>query len=209
MNFVNFNKWTKEKLLLNLPPRSVIVMDNAAYHLVQEGKKPTVTNTEASMQAWPQRHNVEFDSSLRKCDLLKLIKQHGSENVYKIDEVLKAAGHEVLRLPPYHPDLNPIELVWGDIKGQLSRNELYSNLDKKKIALEKLFSKFPVQKWVACDTHVQKFEDEYCQHDRILDDAMDEMIINLQDNSDSSSCTDREDGNSSDMNIDINEEENI
>ncbi|CAG4962269.1 unnamed protein product [Parnassius apollo] len=54
-----------------------------------------------------------------------------------------------------------------------------------------------------------KIEDEYCQHDQILDDAMDEMIINLQDNSNSSSCTDSEDGNSSDMNIDISEEENI
>ncbi|CAG5033384.1 unnamed protein product [Parnassius apollo] len=66
-----------------------------------------------------------------------------------------------------------------------------------------------LEKWVACNTHVQKIEDEYCQHDRILDDAMDEMVINLQDNSDSSSCTDSEDGNSSDMHIDISEEKNI
>lgn len=192
MNFVNFNKWTKEKLLPNLPPRSVIVMDNAAYHSVQEDKKPTMASTKANMQAWLQRHKVEFDNSLRKCDLLKLIKQNGSENVYKIDELLKAAGHEVLRLPPYHPDLNPIELVWGDIKGQLARNELDSNLDKKKIALEHLFNEFPAEKWAACDSHVQKIEDEYCSHDGLLDNAVDQIIINLQDDSDSSNWTEEE-----------------
>jgi hypothetical protein len=117
----------------------VIVMDNAAYHSVQEDKKPMMTSTKANMQAWLQRHDVEFDNSLRKCDLLKLIKQNGSENVYEIDELLKAAGHEVLSLPPYHPDLNPIEFVWGDIKGQLARNELDSNLDRKSIICTRAF----------------------------------------------------------------------
>lgn len=38
MNFANFSKWTREKLLANLPPNSVIVMDNASYHSVQEEK---------------------------------------------------------------------------------------------------------------------------------------------------------------------------
>lgn len=204
MNFENFNKWTKEKLLPNLPARSLIDMDNAAYHSVQEDRKPTMASTKAVMQVWLQRHDVEFDLSLRKCDLLPLIKQHGAENVYKIDEVLKAAGHEVLRLPPYHPDLNPIELVWGDIKGQLAKIEIDSNLDNKKITLEKLFAEFSVEKWVRCDSHVQKIEDEYCQHDRILDDAMDEIIINLQNDADSSSGTESDD-DSSDSEMDISE----
>lgn len=199
MNFVNFSKWTREKLLPNLPPRSVIVMDNAAYHSVQEDKKPTMISTKAIMQTWLQRHNVEFDTSLRKCDLLNLIKQHATENIYKIDEILKAAGHEVLRLPPYHPDLNPIELVWGDIKGQLAKIEIDSNLDKKKNTLEQLFAEFSVEKWVNCDKHVQTIENEYCLHDRIVDEEMDRFIINLQD-SDSSSYTDSDD-DSSDMDI--------
>lgn len=82
MNFVNFSKWTREKLLPNLP-RSVIVMDNAAYHSVQDEKKPTMTSTKAIMQTRLQRHNVEFETSLRKCDLLNLIKQHAIENIYK------------------------------------------------------------------------------------------------------------------------------
>lgn len=38
-----------------------------------------------------------------------------------------------------------------------------------------------------CDDHVQKNEQEYWNHDMIFDTMMDEIIINLQDDSKSSS----------------------
>jgi transposase len=34
----------------------------------------------------------------------------------------KAMRHSVLRLPPYHCELNPIELVWAQIKHNVSVN---------------------------------------------------------------------------------------
>lgn len=34
MNYVNFSRWLQEKLLPNIPPNSVIVLDNASYHNV-------------------------------------------------------------------------------------------------------------------------------------------------------------------------------
>ena len=33
-----------------------------------------------------------------------------------IDNIAKKYGHEVIRLPPYHCDLNAIELIWADEK---------------------------------------------------------------------------------------------
>ncbi|XP_042901192.2 uncharacterized protein [Parasteatoda tepidariorum] len=39
MNFENFRKWLIEKLLPNLQPNSVVVMDNAPYHLLSVSKK--------------------------------------------------------------------------------------------------------------------------------------------------------------------------
>jgi transposase len=35
---------------------------------------------------------------------------------YKIDEMEQEMGHTVLRLSPYHCELNPIELVWAQKK---------------------------------------------------------------------------------------------
>lgn len=34
--------------------------------------------------------------------------------------MIRDAGHEVLRLPPYNPDLNPIEMVWATVKQYLA-----------------------------------------------------------------------------------------
>ncbi|XP_053611110.1 uncharacterized protein LOC128675615 [Plodia interpunctella] len=191
-----------KQLMPNIPQNSVIVMDNAAYHSVREEKKPTMASTKPTMQEWLRRHNVPFDEKLRKDDLYKLIKSHFAEDIYKIDEVLKRNGHEVLRLPPYHPDLNPIELVWGDIKGQLAQKSIDSNLDQKKEILERLFAEYPKEKWENCVKHVIKIEDEYCKHDGALDEVVD-FIINVQDDSDDSDdgCFESEESSSSDTDI--------
>ena len=39
--------------------------------------------------------------------------------VYVIHEIVKAAGHEVVRLPLYHCELNPIEMAWVQVKGYI------------------------------------------------------------------------------------------
>ena len=37
----------------------------------------------------------------------------------KVDELIESAGAYVLRLPPYSPDLNPIEPAWSKLKALL------------------------------------------------------------------------------------------
>ena len=39
--------------------------------------------------------------------------------LYVIHEIGKAAGHEVVRLPLYHCELNSIEMVWAQVKGYI------------------------------------------------------------------------------------------
>ena len=46
----NFEKWDKKKLLPNLPPNSIIVMDNASYHSVQSDRAPTTSTQKADIQ---------------------------------------------------------------------------------------------------------------------------------------------------------------
>jgi len=64
-----FTSWIKEDLIPKLPPNSVIVMDNAAFHKSLEMK-----------------------------------------------QAIEDAGHELLYLPPYSPDLNDIEHKWAHAK---------------------------------------------------------------------------------------------
>ena len=56
-----------------------------------------------------------------KAKLHTLIKKHTPAPVYVVDQILESHGHLGLRLPPYHANLNPIELIWGNLKGDYSR----------------------------------------------------------------------------------------
>ena len=40
---------------------------------------------------------------------------------YRVDQTIRLHGHEVLRLPPNHPDFNAIELIWSQLKDYVRR----------------------------------------------------------------------------------------
>lgn len=64
-----FHQWVIDDLLPKLPPRAVLVMDNASFHKREETEKAIVNS-----------------------------------------------GFDLLFLPTYSPDLNPIENKWAQIK---------------------------------------------------------------------------------------------
>lgn len=117
MNAQNFTKWLLEKLIPNLPPKSVLILDNAAYHNVQADRCPTMGTRKADMQAWLTRNNVPYSGDMLKVELLEQCKKYRKQPVYIIDELLARHGHLALRLPPYHAEFNPIELIWANLKG--------------------------------------------------------------------------------------------
>ena len=98
-------------------------MDNASYHSVREEgtKAPTSNSLKGDMINWLEKNNVPFDKKSKKPELYEIIKSKKQLPVYKVDEFLKRKGHEILRLPPYHCEFNPIELIWGDLKGYIGR----------------------------------------------------------------------------------------
>lgn len=69
INTAIFNQWIIQDLISKLPPKSVIVLDNATFHKGQE-----------------------------------------------MINALESLGHTLLYLPPYSPDLNPIEKKWAQAK---------------------------------------------------------------------------------------------
>ena len=63
-----------------------------------------------------------------KQELLSLIKLSNPKPKYVINEMAKAAVHEVVHIPPYYCELNPIDLCWSQVKG-------YIKEDNKEFAL--------------------------------------------------------------------------
>lgn len=49
-------------------------------------------------------------------NLLKKVLEIWESPESEIERLARGKGHEVLFLPPYHPQLSPIELAWGRVK---------------------------------------------------------------------------------------------
>ena len=65
------------------------------------------------------------------CELYSLTM---SLNPVVVDKMAKAAAHEVVRLPPYHCELNPIEMAWAQVKGYIrSHNNLFTLMHVKQL----------------------------------------------------------------------------
>ena len=58
--------------------------------------------------------------TLRPGDLV-VMDNLGAHHCTGVKEAIRAAGADVLYMPPYSPDLNPIELCWSKMKAQLKR----------------------------------------------------------------------------------------
>ncbi|KAJ8977759.1 hypothetical protein NQ317_001123 [Molorchus minor] len=94
------------------------------------------------------KKELENDESLLKAELLTLARQHFpsfKKNV--VDEITKARGMEVLRLPPYNCELNSIELIWAQGKGNVAReNTTFQLADVKKLLQAAVAGRYVVER---------------------------------------------------------------
>lgn len=84
-------------------------MDNASYHVTQINKPPTVHNLKTDIKKWLPNNEILFEVYHKKAELLCLVNDNKPAPLYKAEELLKQHGHEVLKLLPYHCDINAIE----------------------------------------------------------------------------------------------------
>lgn len=123
MNHELFMKWFTERLLPNIPSQSLIVLDNAAYHnALSPTSAPTPTCKKAEIRRWLEKNQIPVRDDCLKAELIELIARFAPSPTYAIDEIAESSGHEVLRTPPYHPELQPIETCWAVVKNQVARN---------------------------------------------------------------------------------------
>jgi transposase len=123
MNWDLFKKWFTEMLLPNIPEHSLIVMDNAPYHnILSEHSPPSPQSSKKKIKDWLEQNKIYCRDDCLKPELVEILKKLAPEPVYAIDEIAAVYGHKVLRTPPYHPELQPIEICWGVTKNHVARN---------------------------------------------------------------------------------------
>ena len=110
----------------------------------------------------PGLNNSKFHTQIPqktlKVNLLELVQQQRVDDTYFIDEMARKAGHTVLRLPPYHCHLNPIELSWGMLKQRVRRRVRHYKWDECLRLIEEVFSEITAANWERFCHHTQEEE---------------------------------------------------
>jgi transposase len=169
MNQELFTKWFCDKLLPNIPDHSLIVMDNASYHNgVSAHSPPTAMSKKQEIRSWLEQNNIPLSEDCLKVEMVEILTKVAPTPIYALDEIAEQRGHEVLRTPPYHPELQPIETCWGIVKNQIARrcDFTMANLVAQ---LENAFSSVTAQTCSGLVKKVRKVEDRFWTEDMLLD----------------------------------------
>jgi transposase len=169
MNQELFAKWFSDKLLPNIPERSLIIMDNAAYHNgLSTHSAPTATCKKQKIRSWLEQNNIPLSDDCLKVEMVEILTKMAPIPTYALDEIAAAQGHEILRTPPYHPELQPIETCWGVVKNQIARicDFTMANLVAQ---LEDAFSSVTAHTCSGLIKKVRKIEDSFWTEDVLLD----------------------------------------
>lgn len=184
-----FHNWIRNSVVPVLPKNSCVVMDNASYHNVinPEDKVPTKSTNKGPMKAWLDKYNIDHTAAKTKQDLLQLVNASEQSKVdcFRIDKYLEERGHVPLRLPPYHPQLNPIELIWAEMKKKVAEeNTTFKLKDVKRHTTEAL-ANISKTYWQKCEDHVKRIEKSYWENDGLNLPMQPRVVIDPMDTSDS------------------------
>ncbi len=169
MNWEIFKKWFCEKLIPNIPEKSLIVMDNAPYHKVlSDASAPIASSKKSVIKSWLENNNIPCNPNCLKAELIEILAKVAPAPTYAIDEIAKEYGHEIVFTPPYHPELQPIELCWGILKNEVARHcdfTMNNLLEQLKLSFDKITPEI-CRKIIK---KIRKIEDDFWSEDTELE----------------------------------------
>lgn len=123
MNQQNFVRWFQEHLLPNIPNESLIILDNAPYHNVLGADAfPKKSHSVTRLREWLSDNTIPWTQDMIKAELFELCVRFAAKPEFLLDTIARKAGHSILRTPPYHPELQPIETCWAIVKNHVAQH---------------------------------------------------------------------------------------
>ncbi|CAI6363976.1 unnamed protein product [Macrosiphum euphorbiae] len=170
INGETFNEWI-DSVLPRLKKKCVIIMDNASYHSVKVDKAPTSKTEKANIIKWLKDKNEIIDRPMVIPQLLEIVKRVKHDK-YVVDELAKQYDSIILRLPPHHCELNPMELAWSAVKNYvMTNNTTYKLTDVEELLIEGVERVKP-NMWKDFISQTKKEEDKFWKIDFIVDDVL-------------------------------------
>lgn len=178
MNSAVYMKWFKDFLLLLEEP-SIIILDNASYHTKVLNPVPNTNWHKKDIQEWLTKNNIYYPPSAFVEELLRIVGQNKHKKIYEIDQLANEYGHEIIRLPPYHCQYNPIELIWAQVKGEVAtKNKTFKMVDVEKI-MNDAIDNVTIEDWQKCVRHAEALQNDDLEKAHLADTRR--LVINLRD----------------------------
>jgi len=193
MNSTIFKEWFV-KMLNHLEEPSIIVMDNASYHSTLTVNYPKSNAKKSDIQHWLSDKNIDFSPLETVSELRERVKAATpKEKEYELDGIALQMGHSVVRLPPYHCQYNPIELIWAQIKNKVAElNTTFKIADVEKLVNEVIDS-VTVEDWKRCVKHCEELQESDFIKEGLRDEILEPIIITINPDETSDSEDDDED----------------
>uniref|UniRef100_A0A6P7GD80 Uncharacterized protein LOC114340802 n=1 Tax=Diabrotica virgifera virgifera TaxID=50390 RepID=A0A6P7GD80_DIAVI len=87
-----------------------VILDNAPYHSEILNKSPTNSFNVDKSKEWLTNEYISIPQHILKSE------SWSKPKIFMVDQVIESYGYQVLRLPPYYCQFNPIEYIWGIAK---------------------------------------------------------------------------------------------
>ena len=193
MNATIFQKWFID-MLGNLEEPCIIVMDNASYHSTLTEEYPKANTRKADVQKWLQDKSVDFSPLETLSELREKVKLTiPKEKKYKLDEIALQMGHEVVRLPPYHCQYNPIELIWAQVKGKVAEKNNTFKMADIEVLVNSALDAVTAEDWAKCGDHCDKIQEDDLVKEGLRDEILEPIIMTINPDDSSTDEDDDED----------------
>lgn len=108
--------------------------------------------------------------------MVKTAKQNLPQPQHFIDHLTDEYGNQVLRLPSYNCDLNPIELIWVTLKLLLKKRNLTFKMKDSRPQIFHGIQAIGGKNLVGACNQVLKIEQSHWKTDKIIDNYNDELL---------------------------------
>lgn len=154
------------------------------YHngITDESKNPTTAWKRDELITWLAARGVVYNFTVEKVlktEMLATAKLMQIPKVYLTDHLAENCGKDVkvLRLPIGHCELNPIELIWAEVKRKIAdQNKTFKIKDVNELA-KAIIDDVTAESWQNTIEHVLRVEQDYWKFDQLVDEIDAEQLI--------------------------------
>eukprot|EP00170_Pyropia_yezoensis_P002478 contig_10331_g2482 len=163
MNSRRWLEWLQEDVFPKISGQ-VLVVDRAPYHLVRTPESRPATSKMRKAD-WLEAHNAVPDSwegpwrtKKTKVEPMAQAANNRPAPRFLVQDQAQDFGVSILISPVAHPQLNPIEIVWGTVKMAAKRGNTNFTLTALKELVAAQLAKITPEKWLKHELHAIKME---------------------------------------------------